>query len=140
MIKTSFLLVIAAGCLAAQTYVVKAARLYDGQSDRIVTPGMVVISGTRIRAVGGSAPAGATVIDLGDSTLLPGFIDAHTHLTMDFDPDYNGARLKALDRTTGESAIRSTVNARKTLLAGLPTVRDVGTSHFVHCALSTPNT
>jgi imidazolonepropionase-like amidohydrolase len=85
--------------------------------------------------VGGAAPAGAKIIDLGDATLLPGFIDAHTHLTMDFDLDYNAARLKAFDRTTAESAIHATVNARKTLMAGFTTVRDVGSQDFLDIGL-----
>lgn len=123
--------------LAAQsgTYVIKAARLFDGKSDKPIEPGIVVISGNKIESVGGAAPAGATVIDLGDATITPGFIDAHTHLTMPFDPDYNGARLRAESRTVGEEAIRATVNARKTLMAGFTTVRDVGSSDFLDVGL-----
>ena len=117
------------------TYVLKAARLFDGKSDAAVTPGLVVVSNGKIQSVGGSAPAGVTVIDLGDATLLPGFIDAHTHLTMDFNPDYNGARLDELSRTIPELAIRSTANARKTLMAGFTTVRDVGSSKFLDIGL-----
>ncbi len=93
---------------AQNTYVLRAARLFDGKSDALVQPGVVVVSGNKIQSVGSEAPAGATVIDLGDATLLPGFIDAHTHLTMDFNPDYNGARLNALTGTIPEEAIRST--------------------------------
>ena len=85
----------------------------------------------KIEAVGGAVPAGAEEIDLGDATLMPGFIDAHTHLTMDFDADYNGAMLKALQMTIAERSIRATANARKTLMAGFTTVRDVGSSDFV---------
>jgi imidazolonepropionase-like amidohydrolase len=123
--------------LTAQTQAtaIKAARMFDGKSNQIITPGLIVISNGHIQSVGGSVPAGAKVIDLGDATLLPGFIDSHTHLTMDFDPDYNGARLKALDRTTAESAIRATVNARKTLMAGFTTVRDVGSHDFLDVGL-----
>jgi imidazolonepropionase-like amidohydrolase len=117
------------------TYVLRAARLFDGRSDRVVQPGIVVVSGNRIQSVGGQASAGATVIDLGDATLLPGFIDAHTHLTMDFNPDYNGARLNNLNRTIPERAIRSTANARATLMAGFTTVRDVGSNNFLDIGL-----
>ena len=117
------------------TYVLRAARLFDGNGDRVVQPGIVVVSGNRIQSVGGQVPAGATVIDLGDTTLLPGFIDAHTHLTMDFNPDYNGARLNNLSRTSPELAIRSTANARATLTAGFTTVRDVGSSNFLDIGL-----
>lgn len=70
--------------------VLRAARLFDGKSDRLVSPGIVVVSRRRILAVGSSAnsPAGAETIDLGDATLLPGFIDAHTHLSSPYTPDY----------------------------------------------------
>ena len=133
----SISLLLCALVLNAQTAVtvIKAARMFDGKSDRLIEPGLVVVSGGRIQSVGGVAPAGAKLIDLGDATLLPGFIDAHTHLTMDFDLDYNAARLKALNRTTAESAIRATVNARKTLLAGFTTVRDVGSQDFLDVGL-----
>ncbi|HLH01184.1 MAG TPA: amidohydrolase family protein [Bryobacteraceae bacterium] len=121
--------------LSAQTYVLKAAHLFDGKSDQAVSPGLIVVSGDKITAIGGALPPGAQVIDLGDATLLPGFIDAHTHLTMDFDPDYNGARLRQTERTIPEQAIRATLNARKTLLAGFTTVRDVGSSDFLDVGL-----
>jgi imidazolonepropionase-like amidohydrolase len=75
------------------------------------------------------------VIDLGDATLLPGFIDAHTHLTMDYNADYAAMELLDLKRTVAESAIRSTANARATLMAGFTTVRDVGSSHFLDVGL-----
>ncbi len=117
------------------TYVIKAARLFDGKSDRMIEPASVVVSGNKIRSINGQVPADATVIDLGDATLLPGFIDAHTHLTQDFDPDYNGARLRQLSRPIPEQAIHAAVNARKTLMAGFTTVRDVGSSDFLDVGL-----
>lgn len=120
----------------AGTYVLRAARMFDSTTGTIVQPGFVVVSDGKIQSVGGSAaPAGATNIDLGDATLLPGFIDAHTHLTDDFDPDYNGAMLRSLQRTVAETAIRSTANARKTLMAGFTTVRNVGADDFLDVGL-----
>jgi imidazolonepropionase-like amidohydrolase len=115
--------------------VLKAARLFDGKSDSIIQPGIVVITGNKITAVGGAVPEGAKVIDLGDATLLPGFIDSHTHLSMAFNPDYSGQRLASLERPVSESAIRATVNARKTLMAGFTTVRDVGSMDFIDVGL-----
>ena len=95
----------------------------------------MVANGT-IQSVGSRAvPSGAAVIDLGDATLLPGFIDAHTHLTYDYNPDYSGAELLDLKRPVSEKAIRATVNARKTLMAGFTTVRDVGSSDFIDVGL-----
>ena len=114
----------------------KAARLFDGASGQLVSPGMVVVSNGVIQSVGGdTTPSGATVIDLGDATLLPGFIDAHTHLSDEFNPDYNGDALLSLQRPISEKAIRATANARKTVMAGFTTVRDLGSSDFIDIGL-----
>jgi imidazolonepropionase-like amidohydrolase len=130
-----FLLLGLAGTACAQTYAIRAARIFDSTSGKISTPGLVVVANGKIQSVGGGVPASAQVIDLGDATLMPGFIDAHTHLTMDYNPDYNGARLKDLQVTVAERSIRATVNARKTLMAGFTTVRDVGSGEFVDVGL-----
>src|SRR5277367_2515988 len=129
---------VGASALLAQSnsYVLKAARLFDSATGQMVAPGMVVVSNGMIQSVGnGNAPAGATVIDLGDATLLPGFIDAHTHLSDEFNPDYNGSALLSLQRPISEKAIRATANARKTVMAGFTTVRDVGSSDFIDVGL-----
>lgn len=122
---------------ANKTYVLKAARLFDGKSNALVTPGLVVVTGGRIAAVGASAsiPAGAEVIDFGDATLLPGFIDAHTHLTMPFSDDFRQAELNRLEKTVAEQALGASVNARVTLMAGFTTVRDVGSSDYLDVGL-----
>src|SRR5207247_9335602 len=75
-------------------------------------------------------PSDAQVIDLGDATLSPGFMDAHTHLTADFSGNYNERRLQELDLNVSEHAIRATAFARATVEAGFTTVRDLG-SRFV---------
>jgi imidazolonepropionase-like amidohydrolase len=130
-------LLVLSSALVAQsnTYVLKAARLFDSASGQVTTPGMLVVSNGVIQSVGGSAPAGATVLDLGDATLLPGFIDAHTHLSYEFNPDYNGDALVSMQRTIPEKAIRATANARKTVMAGFTTVRDVGSEDFIDVGL-----
>ena len=58
---------------ASKTYVLKAARMFDGRSNALTTPGVLVVTGGKIVGVGTSAaiPAGAETIDLGDATLLP---------------------------------------------------------------------
>jgi len=120
-----------------KTYVLKAAALFDGKSDNLVTPGLVVVSAGRIVAVGqaSSIPAGAEIIDLGDATLLPGFIDAHTHLTFPYSDDYNKQELENLQKTIPERALDASVNARVTLLAGFTTVRDVGSTDYLDVGL-----
>jgi imidazolonepropionase-like amidohydrolase len=122
---------------ADKIYVLKAARLFDGKSNSVVTPGLVIVTGGKITAVGPNAtiPAGAQVIDLGDATLLPGFIDAHTHLTFPYSEDYKQARLDTLQKTVGEEALDASVNARVTLMAGFTTVRDVGSRDYLDVGL-----
>ncbi len=113
---------------AEDTVVIKAARMFDGKSNTLIKNAVVVVQDGKIVDVGAnvSVPADAKVIDLGDVTLSPGFIDAHTHLTSDFSGNYNERRLKNLDLNVSEQAIRSTVNARVTVEAGFTTVRDLG--------------
>jgi len=122
---------------AKKTYVLKAARLFDGKSNALVKPGIVVVSDGKIVAAGSSAsvPAGAEVIDLRDATLLPGFIDAHTHLTMMYREDYTRAALEGLQKPIPQMAIETTQNANVTLMAGFTTVRDVGSGHYLDVGL-----
>ena len=122
---------------AGKTYVLKAARMFDGKSDALIKPGLVVVADGKIQGVGAGAaiPAGAEVLDFGDATLLPGFIDAHTHLTMMYSEDYKQNELDTLQKTIPERAIDATANARVTLMAGITTVRDVGSSDFLDVGL-----
>jgi imidazolonepropionase-like amidohydrolase len=123
--------------VAEKSYVLKAARLFDGKGDSLVSPGVVVVTGGRIVGVGASAPvpAGAEVIDLADATILPGLIDAHTHLTFMYSDDYNQAEVDNLRKPIAEKALDASVNARVTLMAGITTVRDVGSSDFLDVGL-----
>lgn len=122
---------------AQKTYVLKSARMFDGKSDSLATPGIVVVTGGKIVAVGSSAqiPSGAEVIDLGDATLLPGFIDAHTHLTFPYSDDYKQEQLNRLQKTVAERALDASVNAKVTLMAGFTTVRDVGSTDYLDVGL-----
>jgi imidazolonepropionase-like amidohydrolase len=105
--------------------VIKAARLIDGRGGDPLEPAMVRVDGERITAVGRAfaVPKGATVIDLGTATLLPGFIDLHTHLTGRSDVHWEDALLKT---TPAEDALWGAHWAYATLLAGFTTVRDMG--------------
>jgi imidazolonepropionase-like amidohydrolase len=126
-------------CALGQTrpIVLKAAWMFDGVSDRVVSPGLVVVLGDKIRGVGANAevPPNAQVVDLGDATLLPGFMDAHTHLTSDFELDYRKQEMDNLKKTIPEKALDSSVNARVTLMAGFTTVRDVGSGDYLDVGL-----
>jgi imidazolonepropionase-like amidohydrolase len=113
---------------ADKTIVLKAARLFDGKSKALVQNGVVIVQGNKIVDAGGnlSAPADAQVIDLGDATLSPGFMDGHTHLTADFSGNFAQRRLDELDLNVSEQAIIATTHARATVEAGFTTVRDLG--------------
>lgn len=122
---------------AGKTFVLKAARLFDGKSNALVTPGIVVVADGKIVAAGTSAsvPAGSEVIDLGDATLLPGFIDAHTHETAMYSNDWKQRELDLLQKPIAEQALDASVNARVTLMAGFTTVRDVGSHDYLDVGL-----
>lgn len=121
----------------SQAKVIKAARLFDGKSEGPVSPGIVVVIGDKIQGVGSEAhiPPGAEVIDLGDATLLPGFIDAHTHLSMPYLEDFRQSEMDMLKKTVAERTLDAVENVRKTLMAGFTTVRDVGSSDFIDIGL-----
>jgi imidazolonepropionase-like amidohydrolase len=118
---------------ADPTVALKAARLFDGKSKALIQNGVVIVQGDKIVDVGSnlSIPSDAKVVDLGDATLSPGFMDAHTHLTLDYTGNFNERRLKELQTNVSEMAIMATTYARATVEAGFTTVRDVG-SRFVN--------
>lgn len=115
----------------------KAARLFDGRGETAVRDAVIIVEGGKVKAAGAGLPIppGATVIELGEATLLPGFIDAHTHLTGESSDNWFQDTVYGLRRGVPERAIRSTEFARKTLLAGFTTVRDVGAGEYIDVAL-----
>jgi imidazolonepropionase-like amidohydrolase len=119
-----------------ETIVLKAAHLFDSTGTALKDGATIVVRGDRIVSVGTApAPGGARVIDLGDATLLPGFIDAHTHLTMQFEKDYYHYFYTREMRFPVEQALYGALYARRTLEAGFTTVRNVGAYDFVDVGL-----
>ena len=124
--------------VARQVVVLRAARMFDGTGAPVVREAVVVVTGDRITAVGPAArvqaPAGARVVDLGDVTLLPGFIDAHTHIIgrQLGDPGADDATVRDYD---GYEAILGVENARRTLMGGFTSIRNVGAPDFNDMAL-----
>lgn len=108
-------------------------------SPSVVRDAVIVVTGDKIVAAGTASsvtiPAGAKVVDLGDVTLLPGFIDAHTHIAGRTLGDPL-ADLSSVKDYVGYAAIVGVENARKTLMAGFTSIRVVGSSDFNDLALS----
>lgn len=118
-----------------ETIAIKADRIITG-TGQVIIPGTIIIQGERITSVGKTSeikiPGGARIIELKGHSLLPGFIDAHTHLAS---IDNDGGDLAALKETPAHGAIYGTINARKTLEAGFTTVREAGSLGYVDVAL-----
>src|SRR5436190_8718988 len=123
--------------LAAQpkTIAIKAARLFDGTSDAIINNAVVVVTGNRIAGINVPVPAGAQIIDLGDATLLPGFIDAHVHLTEESGDNFYLDFFHGVMRQPAEQAFYAGSYAKKTHDAGFTTVRNVGAGDYVDVGL-----
>ncbi len=125
-----------ASIAADEPIVVKAAYLFDSRSGRLTDNGVLVIQGDRITAVGHvSLPANAKVIDLGNATLLPGFIDAHVHLDGELQQDFFRAFHTNMFRFPVEQAHYAALYAKRTLEAGFTTVRNLGAGDFLDIGL-----
>jgi imidazolonepropionase-like amidohydrolase len=109
--------------------VIRAARMIDGKADAVIAPAMIVIRGNHIEAAGSNVavPPGAKVIDLGDATLLPGLIDAHTHILLQGDitsEDYDAQLFK---ESLPYRALRASRAVKIGLENGFTSMRDVET-------------
>lgn len=117
---------------ASKTVVIRAGRLLDVKTGKTLSNQSIFIQGDKIMSVGADAtvPAGAEVIDLANATVLPGLIDAHTHITMTTNFGYSRLAI-----SVPREALNGARNARVTLEAGFTTVRNVGASGFTDVAL-----
>jgi imidazolonepropionase-like amidohydrolase len=117
---------------SAAVTVIRAGTLIDGKSDSPKRDQVLVIRGNKIESVGDAAsakvPAGATVIDLSQATVMPGLIDSHTHIFLQGeDPAQGGYDANILNAPLALRAARATVAARRALEQGFTTLRDVET-------------
>jgi imidazolonepropionase-like amidohydrolase len=113
----------------AKKIAIRAGRLIDGKSDTPITNALILVEGDKIISVtpGGVPPAGAEVIDLSKATVLPGFVDVHTHVLLNGDitaEDYDAQLLK---ESIPYRAILAARNARIALENGFTSIRDVET-------------
>src|SRR6202165_1642165 len=120
------------GAPAAKTVVIRAGHLLDVKTGKTLTHQVIVIQDDKIVSVGSSnqIPAGALTIDLSNATVLPGLIDAHTHITGTTNFGYS-----RLGISIPREALNGARNARVTLDAGFTTIRNVGASGFTDVAL-----
>jgi imidazolonepropionase-like amidohydrolase len=121
---------------SAVPIVLKAAYLFDARSAELTRNGVIVVQGDRIAAVrSADIPPNARVVDLGDATLLPGFIDAHTHLTSEMQKDYFRGFHADMYRFPVEQAHYAALYAKRTVEAGFTTVRNLGAGDFLDIGL-----
>jgi imidazolonepropionase-like amidohydrolase len=115
---------------AAKRTLVRAGHVLDVKTGKLADAQTIVVVGDTIQSIAPtasvSAGAGDTVVDMGGMTVMPGLIDAHTHITMntDFDP------YRELTVTDAKEAINGVVNARTTLMAGFTSIRNVGAGDY----------
>lgn len=123
--RFSIALLLAGAAFGQTSIVLRAARLLDIESGKMLQPGEVLVTGERIAAVGATVthPAAAEIVDLGDRTLLPGLIDAHVHLFLH--PGNEG--LQTVEESVPQRTILAVLAAKADLMAGFTAERDMGT-------------
>jgi imidazolonepropionase-like amidohydrolase len=132
LVAFSAYLALAQAAVPTKTVVIHAGHLLDVKSGKTLANQTIVIQGDKIASVGAEeqVSAGASVIELPNATVLPGLIDAHTHIT--FDPNFG---YSTLGISVPRQALTGAKNARVTLEAGFTTIRNVGASGYADVAL-----
>ena len=124
----------AQSAVPAPVRAIKCGRLLDVRTGRVLLHGVVLVQGKTILQAGANLPipVGADVIDLGNALVLPGLIDAHTHLLQNYQPELGGDETNMLltvaTLSTARRALLGAAMGRQDLEAGITTVRDLGNS------------
>src|SRR6184192_301406 len=128
MKRTLLIVLFATSVFAADKPIaIRAARLIDGRGGSVVTPGLIVVRGNHIESIGGAVPSDAETIDLGDMTLLPGLIDAHTHVLLQGDITPTDYDTQLFRESLPYRALRASRAAKIALDHGFTAMRDVET-------------
>ncbi|WP_298236804.1 amidohydrolase family protein [uncultured Algibacter sp.] len=113
--------------LFGQTKIIKAKAFLNVRTGQLVEPAILVIENNFISAINPvSLPSNTEIIDLSDKFLLPGLMDMHVHLDLDFIKNY---QFLSVTESGSDAVLRGTKNAKKTLMAGFTTIRNIGQTH-----------
>src|ERR1700687_4741899 len=126
---------------AAKKIAIRAGRLIDGKGETAMANALILIEGDRIVSVntGGAAPGGVQVIDVSKATVLPGFVDTHTHLLLNGDITAEDYDVQLLKQSIPYRAILSARNARIALEHGFTSMRDLETEGAMYADVDIKN-
>src|SRR5512141_2768342 len=125
-----FLIVIIQAALSqSQLTAIKCGKLIDGKSDKVIENAVIVVEGNKIKGVGKNVtiPPNAKVFDLSDQTVLPGLIDAHTHVLLQGDITTEDYDVQLLKESIPYRTLRASRSCKTALMNGFTTIRDMET-------------
>ena len=127
--KTILALFLACSFALGQTSLVaiKAGKLIDGKSEKPFENVVIIVEGSKVKEVGTRIPSGATVIDLSNSTVLPGLIDCHTHVLLQGDITAEDYDKQLLKESIPYRTLRASRACKTALMNGFTTIRDLET-------------
>ena len=128
VITTLLLFIISTAVLATKNTIIQAKAYLDVRSGKLIQPANILVIDDTISIINPDVvPNDVQLIDLSGKILLPGLMDMHTHLDLDYNNGFGGI---ITNESASKGAIRATKNAEKTLMAGFTTVRNVGQVHI----------
>lgn len=129
LLRLLLIVVVLSGTTAAQVTAIKCGKLIDGKSDKPLENSVILVEGNIIKQVGKDVqiPRGAAIIDLSNSTVLPGLIDCHTHVLLQGDITEEDYAQQLLKESIPYRTLRATAACKTALMNGFTTIRDLET-------------